>query len=433
MNQLLELARKAAEEAEVYQVAVEDTSVGFEANRLKNLSSRQGTVVALRIVKNGRLGFALANRADNPGELLKMAVEVSEFGARAAFQFPTLTNLPETPVLAKAVEGVSLQDMIGMGEDIIGAVVGHTPALMVEGRVGKSIATVTLANSRGAELSYRKSVMSAMMEGNLVNDTDLLFVEEMEVSCQPIADGKTIASSMIAQLENSRQIASISSGNLPVIFLPRAVAGAMLFALAQAFNGRVVLQGASPIGNKLGHRVFNNKFNLWDDATIPFRPASRPFDDEGVPSQRTSLAQEGIVAHFLYDLQTAGMAKTQSTGNGSRMMGGLPGPAISALVIDEGSTPLPDLVHDIKEGLVVEMLMGAEQGNTLGGDFSGNVLLGYKVENGKLTGRVKDTMVSGNIYEALKDVTLAKDARWIGGMLRTPSIFFPRLAVSSKH
>jgi PmbA protein len=46
--------------------------------------------------------------------------------------------------------------------------------------------------------------------------------------------------------------------------------------------------------------------------------------------------------------------------------------------------------------------MGAEQGNILGGDFSGNVLLGYKVENGKIVGRVKDTMVSGNIYQLLK-------------------------------
>ncbi|MBI4332499.1 MAG: TldD/PmbA family protein [Chloroflexi bacterium] len=433
MTELLEMARREAEEAEVYQVAVEETSVGFEANRMKNLSSRQGTVVALRIIKNGRTGFAIANRADDPGELLKMAVDVSQFGAKAAFRFPTPMDIPDTPVLAKAVEKVSLKKMIGIGEEVISQVVAHTPALLVEGRVGKSVFTLNLANSRGAELSYSKTVMSAMMEGTLVNGTDLLFVEEMDISCRPIPDGGKIAATMIEQLENSKQTASTPGGQMPVVFLPRAVAGSMLYALAQAFNGRVVLQGASPVGARRGQQVFDKKFNLRDDATIPFRPASRPFDDEGTPSRGTNLVEEGVVARFIYDLQTAGLAGTQSTGNGSRMGGGVPAPMISALVIDEGSTPVADIIGDIKDGLVVETLMGAEQGNTLGGDFSGNVLLGYKVENGRLAGRVKDTMVSGNIYEVLKDIVLAKDARWIGGMLRTPSIFFPRMAVSSKH
>jgi PmbA protein len=91
------------------------------------------------------------------------------------------------------------------------------------------------------------------------------------------------------------------------------------------------------------------------------------------------------------------------------------------------------MVADIKEGLVVEQLMGAEQGNVLGGDFSGNVLLGYKIENGKITGRVKNTMVSGNIYQALKEiVALGREARWVGGAIRTPHIYCAGLSVASK-
>jgi PmbA protein len=91
------------------------------------------------------------------------------------------------------------------------------------------------------------------------------------------------------------------------------------------------------------------------------------------------------------------------------------------------------MVEDIKEGLVVEQLMGAGQGNILGGDFSGNVLLGYKVENGKIVGRVKDTMVSGNVYQALKDiVALGSATRWVGGFLQTPHICCPGISVASK-
>ena len=77
--------------------------------------------------------------------------------------------------------------------------------------------------------------------------------------------------------------------------------------------------------------------------------------------------------------------------------------------------------------------MGAEQGNILGGDFSGNVLLGYKVESGKIVGRVKDTMVSGNVYQLLKEISaIGSQPKWVSGVLNTPPIYCPRLSVASK-
>jgi PmbA protein len=91
------------------------------------------------------------------------------------------------------------------------------------------------------------------------------------------------------------------------------------------------------------------------------------------------------------------------------------------------------MVADIKEGLVVEYLMGAGQGNVLGGDFSGNVLLGYKIENGKIIGRVKDTMVSGNVYQALKRISaVGSESRWIGGSVYTPPIYLQEVSVAGK-
>ncbi len=163
-----------------------------------------------------------------------------------------------------------------------------------------------------------------------------------------------------------------------------------------------------------------------------YRPSSRPCDDEGIPSQRTPLVEQGTVANFLYDLQTAALAHTHSTGNGSRGHG-LPSPTPSAFIIAPGNTTFVEMVQDIKEGLVVEYLMGAGQGNILGGDFSGNVLLGYKVKNGKIVGRVKDTMVSGNIYQVLKEiVAIGSDARWVDGFLQTPHLYCPGLSVASK-
>ncbi|MDO8636664.1 MAG: metallopeptidase TldD-related protein, partial [Dehalococcoidia bacterium] len=177
---------------------------------------------------------------------------------------------------------------------------------------------------------------------------------------------------------------------------------------------------------------FDTRLSLWDDPTLAYRPASCPCDDEGIPSQRTPLIEQGVVKNFLYDLQTAALAGKKSTGNGHRS-GGPPAPSPSAFIIAPGKTTLNEMVSDIKEGLVVEDLMGASQGNILGGDFSGNVLLGYKVENGKIVGRVKDTMVSGNVYQLLKEIAaIGNEVKWVGGFLNTPPLYFSSVSVASK-
>ena len=220
---------------------------------------------------------------------------------------------------------------------------------------------------------------------------------------------------------------------MPVIFTPDGLASSMLMSLVTAFNGKTVFEGASPLAQKLGKKAFDAALSLYDDPMIDYQTGSRPCDDEGVPSQRTPLIEEGTVKAFLYDLQTAALAGKTSTGSGNRGRGSLPSPSASALVITPGATTFDEMVKDIKEGLVVEQLMGAEQGNILGGDFSGNVLLGYKIENGELAGRIKDTMVSGNVYAILKNIAaIGSETRWVGGFCQTPPFYCKGLSVSSK-
>ena len=136
---------------------------------------------------------------------------------------------------------------------------------------------------------------------------------------------------------------------------------------------------------------------------------------------------------FLYDLQTAGLASATSTGSAERA--GTTQPAISttALLVEPGDTTFADMVKSVKDGIIVEELMGAGQGNVMGGDFSGNVLLGYRIENGEITGRVKDTIVAGNVHDALGAVqAIGSEARWVGGTVYTPPILFEKLTVSAK-
>jgi PmbA protein len=421
MEHILEQAKKTAEAAEVFQVASEQTQVRFESNRLKQLRTKQQTSVALRIIKDGRTGYATSTKIGDGKELVNNAVETAAFGTRAGFQFPGPVN------------SVSVKDMIGLGEEIISAVTAHTPAIICEGSVGRGVSTMSIINSGGGRAEYRKSFFSLAIEGSLIEGTDMLFVGDGDSSCHPLAKTDKIIGTILEQLERAKRQAACPTGQMPVIFTPNGVESAFIMPLAAAFNGKTVLQGASPVGDELGQAVFDEKLSVHDDPTIGYRPGSRPCDDEGVASQRTPLIENGKVSAFLYDLQTAALAGKKSTGNGSRGRGGLPTPGSSALTIAPGEATFDEMLADIKEGLVIEYLMGASQGNVLGGDFSGNVLLGYKVENGKIVGRVKDTMVSGNIYKVLKDIAaVGSELKWVSGSLQTPPIYCKGLAVSSK-
>ncbi len=433
MENILAQAKKVAEEAEVFVVSSEETPVQFEANRLKHIQSKQSTTVALRIIRNGKIGYATSNELGDSQNLVNAAVETAQFGMTAKFELPSLTPYPQVEIFDSSVESVSTKEMSKLGEEMISTIREHTPDLVCEAGVTKSTISVRIINSRGGQASYKQSIFGLGVEGQLIRDTDMLFVGESQSSCHPLLESNIITDVVLQQLELAENQASAPTKSLPVIFTPDGVASALVSPLIAAFNGKMVLEGASPIGGKLGQLVFDEKLQLRDDPTLDYRPGSRPCDDEGVPSQRTPLIKQGVVSNFLYDLQTAALAHTKSTGNGTRSHSGLPAPSPSAFVIAPGSTTFDEMVSDIKEGLVVEQLMGASQGNILGGDFSGNVLLGYKVENGKIVGRVKNTMVSGNIYHLLKQIAaIGSEAKWVGGFLSTPPLYFPSVSVASK-
>ncbi len=436
MEHLLELlrsARKVAEQAEVFGVSSRETPVHFEANELKQIETKEGAGVALRIFREGKIGFATASGGVDAETLIDMAVETSQFGLPAEFQFPPTRDYPEVSIFDAKVEGTSMEEMVEIGRELIARVKGYAPDILCDAEVTKGIISVHIINSQGGEASYNKSFFALSLEGIIIQDTDMLFVGDSEVSCRLPSGIDGLAGRIIRQLELAEEKATLPTKVLPVVFTSRGVASALLSPIELAFNGKTVLEGASRLKDRLGEEVFDKRLNLWDDATIDYGIRSRPYDDEGVPSQRLPLITRGEISSFLYDLQTAASAGTQSTGNGKRVGGGQIRPAISSFIISEGDVSFEDMVKDIKEGLVVEQVIGAEQGNLLSGDFGGNVLLGYKVENGEMVGRVKDTMISGNVYQVLKELLgIGRESRWVDGILQTPPLYCPGISVATK-
>jgi len=430
---ILECALREAQQAEVFETASQSVMVHFEANRLKQVERRQSRSVALRLVREGRIGFASAGGAVSDAALVRMAVETSAFGASTRIVFPERQPYLDVPAYDAVVARLDAEAMVSLGEEIIKRVCMNERELRCEGIVSAGCSTVRIVNSSSLDASYRRTNASLYMEGIRVDGTDMLFVGDVLSSADFFPDVDVVVNTMLLQLDRSARNSTILTGSYPVLFTPHGVSAALQLPLAVAFNGKNVLDGASRLAGRLGETLFDSALTLTDDSTLAMRSSSSPFDDEGMPARTNHLIEQGTVRGFLYDLQTAGNADVISTGSGHRAdPRSQVRPGTSALIIEPGNITFDEMLAGITEGLVVDELIGGGQGNLLAGDFGGNVLLGYKVEHGEIVGRVKDTMISGNIMEALGSaVVVGADPRWIGAGLYTPSILCQGLSVSS--
>ncbi len=433
-EQLVTLALRQSQQAEVYRARGASTLVHFEANRVKQVEYRQSDSTALRLVRDGRMGFAAVSGEMPDARLLDMATQTSAFGAPVSLALPGTRRVPAVNIFDERVASVQTSALVDIGLHIIGRVTSRHPDVVCEGLVVASSGTVRIANSAGLDSSYPVTAIAVSMEGVRVNGTDMLFVGDSKRSALLMEDTDSVARTMLLQLERASRAAAIDTGTYPVLFTPQGVDVALLLPLAVAFNGKNVLEKASRLAGRRGETVFDSSLTLWDDATLEGRPTSAPFDAEGSPSRPLCLMESGVVGEFLYDLQTAADSGTESTGSGRRMDARSPvRPGMSAFWFEPGKRTFEELLSSIDRGLVVEELIGAGQGNLLAGDFGGNVLLGYRVEKGEIVGRVKDTMIAGNVFDVLsRDVVVGSDSRWVGGNLWTPSILCDGVSVSAK-
>jgi len=190
--------------------------------------------------------------------------------------------------------------------------------------------------------------------------------------------------------------------------------------VAYTTNAGTTADVAQIISEELGETSADPRFTLLDDPLIDFAPNTSAFDDEGMPRQVTPLVENGVLRSFICDLDTAGRLGAKPTGHGSSRQP-------TNLIIHPGDTPYSEKLRGMKQGLLVHDYLGLGQGNPINGEFSVNLSLGYKVENGEIVGRVKDVMLAGNAYHALRDiVAISQEREWVNGWM---SGLFPYVQV----
>lgn len=429
MKKILEMAAAVAEEAELYQVKSESNEVVFEANRLKSANSSFEEGRGLRVIKEGKIGFSSSTDLAKPQELIRAALDSAQFGEKAYFHFPSGGGISSVQCYDRNLALIDLEQMIEEGNKAIGQILREAPSLHCEAEVARIEVEVSILNTSGLSQSYKKTGYSFSLGAFIAEEGDFLGIGEGEASVRHYDWSSSVAQRVIEAFRLTRRKGKISAGRYPVIFTSKAVP-LLLQSLKQGINGKVVQKKVSPLLKKMGKPIVSPSIDIFDDALFPFGLVTSPIDGEGMPSRRTQIIERGVLRSFIYDLQTAGLMGTESTSNGARGYSSLPSPATSNFILKEGDISLEEMVKDIKEGIIVDQVIGSGQGNVLMGEFSVNLDLGYKVEKGKIKGRIKDVMISGNSYAMLNNVlALGSEVRFIGAT-HTPPIYFKEVNIA---
>ncbi len=423
-EQLLELAaRSGAEAAEVFQSRSLSRPVYFEANRLKQLESADSEGTALRLWKNGCPGLAVAYGPVEAQALVDRAIALSQLNDSEAIELAPASQL----IYPNVGAAVSVETLVEWGKQAIELVREQYPEVLCAGGWECESETTRLITSNGLDCGYTDTTLSGYLEVEWVRGDDFLNVSDGQ-TLRDRLDPALVAQLIMQRLEWAKENVGAPIGRVPILFTSKAAD--MLWGTVQsALNGKQVIEGASPWSDRLDQSVISEAITISQKPEAG--PFSCPFDDEGTPTRPITFINKGVLQLFYADRTTGKLLGSGTTGNGFRPgLGSYPNPGLFNLLIEPGVKSFPELISTIEDGLVLDQMLGGGAG--ISGEFSINVDLGYRVQKGQIVGRVKDTMVAGSVYNALKNlVELGGDGDW-NGSCHTPSLIVEGLSVTGR-
>lgn len=421
-EQLIDLAlQSGAAAAEVLQSSSVSRPVFFEANRLKQLESSEAEGTALRLWRDGRPGLAVAYGDVDPQALVDKALALSTLNDIEAIEL-TAGSQQRYPDMGQAV---SVEVLISWGYQVIDQLRAAYPEVICEAEFECDVEATRIINSLGLDCSYSDTTLNSYVAAEWVRGDDLLGVGDGQTRRDSL-DPAALTQQILQRLAWAERSVIAPSGRLPVLFTAKAAD--MLWSTVQAaLSGKRVLERSSPWSDRIGDQVTSPQLTLSQHPEAG--PFSCPFDDEGTPAQPLTFIDNGVLRLFYTDRTTGRELGGGSTGNGFRPgLGSYPTPSLFNSLIQPGQRSFAELLARLDYGVMVDQMLGGGAG--ISGEFSVNVELGYLVRHGEIVGRIKDTMVAGNVYTALKNILeLGADADW-NGACYTPSVIVGGLSVT---
>jgi len=426
-SELLQLAEKvvaqarAGEQIEAYVGRSRETEVRVYQGEVENFTSAQTQGIGIRVIKEGRTGFAYA------GTLDASAIDDVLADARDNVAFGT----PDEWAGLAEPDGVAVQPIVLWNESLVSLPTARKIelakelerlALAADPRVriddsnyADSLSEMAVATTTGIRVSGRENgcyvSVSTLADDGDETQTGFGFAVGRDADELDLAKAAQDAADRATRLLGA---VKPSSRRLTVVLDPYVTAQ-FLGIISGTLNGEAVLKGRSIFANRLGEEVATPIFNLVDDPTNPLAYTASDVDGEGLAARRNVLIENGVLKQFVQSSYSGRRNGTASTGNAVRGgFRGTPGCGCLAIQVEPGRRSQAEIIAGIDDGVLIQMVQGLHSGvNSVSGDFSTGAS-GLMIRNGQIAEPVREFTIASTLQRMLLDLSeFGNDLDWL--------------------
>ena len=407
---------KGGDFAELFFEYTLTNNVVMEDDIIRESSEDIALGVGIRVLSGKQTGYAYTSDL-SPETMKRTALTAAAIAASAA-RVRAVAIQPIQPgrqvyLMTSPFADAPLGDRITLVKEAYAAAKGHDPRISkVVANLGDSLQCVTIVNSDGLMVSDARpqarlrATATAEENGKRVTGSSnkggrvgMTFYRTAGMTPKEI--GENAAKEAITLLAATDP----APGEWPVV-LGRFNSGVMVHeAVGHPLEADANWQKTSIMWDKMGQMVADPMVTIYDDATIPQFRGSLNVDDEGTPSEKVVLIENGRLVNYLHDRLSARILKMKPNGHGRRQrFNFIPIPRMCNTVLAPGSASPDDIIQSVKKGFYAESYAGGMVEDT--GKFTFSVNLGYVIEDGRLTQPVKNATLIGTNVQILKEVEM---------------------------
>ncbi len=405
-----------ADDGDLYLEHTSSESLALEEGRVKHVSASTHQGLGARVIKGEAAGHAFTDRLEASAlmQAAQSARAIAESGTSPA---PVaIHNTQPAPKLYQAINPASGVEF-STRKDLLERL--DTLARSLDPRVQQVFANVSSSFS---------DIHIIRMDGDHIHDARPLV--RLNISVVVEQDGKRETGSAggggrfslnrMMQGEEAEKLVreavrlallnldahAAPAGSMPVVLGPGWPGILLHEAIGHGLEGDFDRKGTSVFSEKLGQRVAAKGITVIDDGTIKERRGSLTVDDEGSPTTRTVLIEDGILTGYLMDRQNARLMGMQPTGNGRRQSYSHPVlPRMTNTFMLAGPDNPDDIIASLDRGIYA-VNFGGGQVDITSGKFVFTTSEAYYVENGKIQYPVKGATLIGAGHEVLQKVSM---------------------------
>lgn len=408
---------KGADYADLYFEHTLENYSSLEDGKVNSAYSNIGFGVGIRVLKGDQTGYAYSENI-TPDAMMKAARTAANIADSSAKFSPVNINeyiSPNYYPLRTSWEETSVKDKIPfvqrMNDNIFAA---DKQVIKVNAVLGDSTSYILFFNSEGLmAYDYRPMVLLVgvcIMERN--GQIENFFVGRShrmgsEFLTNELVD--ELSKEVVAKTSQLFDATKPKAGEMEVV-MSAGESGILLHeAIGHAFEADFNRKKTSIFCDKMGQKVAEDFVKIVDDGTLQGKRGAINFDDEGNPTEKTVIVNNGILSSYLHDRISSKYYKVNPTGNGRRQdFRNIPIPRMRCTYMENGPHKKEEIIASVKNGVYVDSFSNGEV-NIGQGDFTFFVKFGYLIENGKLTKPVKDFNIIGNGPQALADMVMVAD------------------------